>query len=187
VVHLQTLDGRRTLRDDVATEIFGQVAAEIESAFIAVPERELGVGLPARARLARRIVSALKQHAGGAHLHILGCGNLLTFAALALAGVTMCDGLEWCRTLAADNFHLHHFQQKDLFVDPEYYKGNPVAEFIMEKGAPNYASSVGVRNLLSFQKFTQTLQDCLQQSTVEVFIRESFGDRAGDAIRALES
>jgi hypothetical protein len=57
----------------------------------------------------------------------------------------------------------------------------------MENGAPNYASSVGVRNLLSFQKFTQTLQDCLQQSTVEVFIRESFGDRAGDAIRALES
>lgn len=185
VVHVQTLDGKHALDQDVVADVFATVAAEVGCQLVAVPERELGAGLPARARLAHRIASTIKQTSRDCHLHILGCGNLLSFSALAMAGVTMCDGLEWCRTLAADNFHLHHFQQKDLFVDRDYYRGNPVAEFIMESGAPNYASTVAVRNLLSFQQFTQALHDRLSKGTVEAFIRELFGDKAGDAIQAL--
>jgi hypothetical protein len=189
VIHIQTLDGKRSLGTDAdaVANLFATVAREIRCLFVAVPERELGIGLPARANLTKRIVSAISQSAKDCHLHILGCGNLLSFSALAIAGVTMCDGLEWCRTLTADNFHLHHFQQKDLFVDNDYYKGNPVAEFIVESGKPNYASTVAVRNLLSFQKFTQSLQARLGQHTVEAFIRDLFGDRAGDAIKALAS
>ncbi len=185
VVHLQTLDGKRSLDDGAVVEVFAAVAAAMDCLFIAVPERELGVGLPARARLTQRIVSTINQNAKDCHLHILGCGNLLSFSALAMAGVTMCDGLEWCRTVAADNFHLHHFQHKDLFVDRDYYRGNPIAEFIMESGTPNYASTVLVRNLLSFQSFTVSLRIHLNQRTVEAFIRELFGDKAGDAIQAI--
>ena len=187
VIHRQTLDGRHSLDDDAVAELFAAVLAHINCQFIAVPERELGSGLPARVNLARRIVTAIRQNARDCYLHILGCGNLLSFSAFALAGVTMCDGLEWCRTLTADNFHLHHFQQKDLFVDQDYYRGNPIAEFIMESAQPNYASIVAVRNLLSFQTFTQSLHQRLNQRTVEDFIRENFGNRAGDAIRALEA
>ncbi len=187
VIHLQTLDGKRSLSDDAVAELFAAILEQISCQFIAVPERELGTGLPARARLTRRIVSTIRQNAKDCYLHILGCGNLLSFAVFALAGATMCDGLEWCRTLTADNFHLHHFQQKDLFVDPDYYKGNPIAEFIMESAKPNYASMVAVRNLLRFQTFTQSLHERLNQHTVEDFIRDHFGYRAGDAIRALEA
>jgi hypothetical protein len=187
VIHRQSLDGRHSLNDDAVAEVFATVLTQINCQFIAVPERELGSGLPARAHLARRIVSTIRQHAIDCHLHILGCGNLLSFSAFALTGMTMCDGLEWCRTLTADNFHLHHFQQKELFVDQDYYKGNPIAEFIMESAQPNYASIVAVRNLLKLQTFTQTLHQRLNQRTVENFIRDNFGDRAGDAIRTLEA
>jgi hypothetical protein len=185
VVHIQTLDGKRPLTDDEIAKLFRSVAREIDCQFVAVPERELGAGLPARARLTQRIVSAIKQDAKDCQLHILGCGNLLSFSVLAFAGATMCDGLEWCRTLAADNFHLHHFQQKDLFVDPEYYKGNPIAEFMMEDTTLNYPSAVAVRNLLSFQSFTQSLHGCLSKHTVQEFVSEYFGSRAGEAIRTL--
>jgi len=99
----------------------------------------------------------------------------------------MCDGLEWCRTLAANNFHLHHFQHKDLFVDPEYYKGKPAAEFLIEGTTLDYPTSVAVRNLLSFQEYTRFLHDRLDQHTVHEFVRENFGAMAGDAIRTLEA
>ena len=187
VIHLQTLDGKNTLGDDSVAELFATVLEHVKCQFIAVAERELGTGLPARARLTKRIVSTIRQNAKDCYLHILGCGNLLSFSVFALAGATMCDGLEWCRTLTADNFHLHHFQQKDLFVGQDYYKGNPIAEFIMESAKLNYASMVAVRNLLSFQTFTQCLHERLNQHAVEDFIRNNFGDTAGDAIRTLEA
>src|SRR5579859_174295 len=187
VIHLQTFDGKRPLGEDQIPEIFGSIAAGMDCQFVAVPERELGVGLPARARLTRRIISALRETAGNCSLHILGCGNLLSFSALAVAGATMCDGLEWCRTLAADNFHLHHFQHRDLFVDPEHYRGKPAAEFIVEGTMLNYPTSVAVRNLLSFQAFTVALHASLKEHTVPNLVREHFGNKAGDVIRALES
>jgi hypothetical protein len=186
VIHLQTLDGKRRLADDEIVGLFASVATEIDCRFVAVPERELGAGLPARAHLTQRITSAIRANASDCSLHILGCGNLLSFSALAVAGAMMCDGLEWCRTLAADNFHLHHFQHKDLFVDPEYYRNNPIAEFLIEGATLNYPTSVAVRNLLSFQAFTQTLHVRLNRRTVHEFVRENFGNLAGDAIRALE-
>ena len=187
VVHVQTLDGKRPLGEDAIAEIFGSVAAELECRFIAVPERELGIGLPARANLTKRIAFAIRQNSNGCLLHILGCGNLLSFSALAVAGAMMCDGLEWCRTLAADNFHLHHFQHKDLFVDPEYYKGKPAAEFMIEGTTLNYPTSVAVRNLLSFQAFTESLHARLKERTVHAFVSEYFGNMAGEAIRTLET
>lgn len=186
VIHLQTLDGRRPLTEDDIAQIFGSVAAAIECQFIAVPERELGIGLPARARLTKRITLAIRQTADHCLLHILGCGNLLSFSALAVAGAMMCDGLEWCRTLAADNFHLHHFQHKELFVDPEYYKGKPAAEFMIEGTTLDYPTSVAVRNLLSFQEYTRSLHDRLNQQTVHELVRDNFGQMAGDTIRTLE-
>jgi hypothetical protein len=186
VVHLQTLNGKRPLNEEESATIFGSIASELECQFIAVPERELGMGLPTRARLTKRIAFALQQKAIGSLLHILGCGNLLSYSALAVAGATMFDGLEWCRTLAADNFHLHHFQHRDLFADPGYYKGKPAAEFMIEGATLDYPSSVAVRNLLSFQAFTELLHARLEQHTVHDFVREHFGAMAGDTIQALE-
>jgi queuine/archaeosine tRNA-ribosyltransferase len=186
VVHVRSIDGNYRLSEQEIAELFGALVAKIDCRFIAVPERELGFGITARANLTRHIAAAIRKNSEECSLHILGCGNLLSFSLLAVAGATMFDGLEWCRTLAADNFHLHHFQQRDLFVDPGHHIGNPIAEFMITDAHLDYPATVAVRNLLSFQAFTRRLHSQLRQRSVQEFVRENFGDTAGDAVGALE-
>lgn len=187
VVHLRTVDGKRSLSNEETIELFGAVVAEFNCRFVAVPERELGPGMTTRASLTRNIVSEIRRKSADCSLHILGCGNLLSFSILAVAGAMMCDGLEWCRTFAADNFHLHHFQQKDMFADPKLQVGNPLAEFVLSKVEDNYSTAVAVRNLLSFQSFTRHLHSRLNEGTVHEFVGDNFGGVASQAILELEA
>lgn len=185
VVHIQSIDGHLRVPDKDIEELFGAIAKEVKCTFIAVPERELGDGITHRAHLARRISLSIQRANTGASLHILGCGNLLSYSVLAVAGAMMCDGLEWCRTLAADNFHLHHFQQKDVFADPGYHTGNPVAEALVN-GDLDYRTAVAVRNLLSFQAFIRDIHSRLRDKKVHEFVSRFFGDNAGNAVLAFE-
>jgi hypothetical protein len=185
VIHIQTKEGDFRFNDGDAVDLFGYIAGQIECYFVSVPERELGQGIINRTNLARLISRRLRQ--SDCHLHVLGCGNLLSLSLLTVAGVTMCDGLEWCRTFAATDFHLHHFQQKDLFADPNYYSRNPVAEYIFKETQLDYQTQVAVRNLLSFQVFADDLQNRLEQFSINEFVRSCFGDVAGDAVRGLEA
>jgi len=187
VIHVRSADGKYPLTQREIVELCGAVVTEISCRFIAIPERELGAGITGRATLTREIVSEIKRHRQNCALHVLGCGNLLSFSLLAVAGAMMCDGLEWCRTFAADNFHLHHFQQKDVFADPGLYIGNPLAEFVIREVEHNYPTAVAVRNLLSFQSFTRHLHARLGQRKVHEFVGENFGGTAGDAVRELEA
>jgi len=135
-----------------------------------------------RANLTRKIVSAIHKDSKDCNLHILGCGNLLSFSLLAVAGAMMCDGLEWCRTFAAENFHLHHFQHKDIFADPGLYVGNPLVEAVIKEVQDDYATAVAVRNLLSFQFFTRHLHSLLAKKKVHEFVSENFGGVAEVAL-----
>jgi|HubBroStandDraft_3_1064219.scaffolds.fasta_scaffold05736_5 queuine/archaeosine tRNA-ribosyltransferase len=186
VIHLRTADGGRALNHQEAIELFGAVVTEFKCRFIAVPERELGSGITARGNLTRKIVSEIRKSSKDCSLHILGCGNLLSFSLLAVAGAMMCDGLEWCRTFAAENFHLHHFQQKDIFADPGLYIGDPLLESVMREVEDDYPTAVAVRNLLSFQSFTRNLHSRLSEKTVHEFVDKNFGGTAGRAIREFE-
>jgi hypothetical protein len=56
VIHLQTRDGEHSLGDEAVVELFATVLEHVNCQFIAVAERELGTGLPARARLTKLIV-----------------------------------------------------------------------------------------------------------------------------------
>jgi len=185
VIHIQTKEGDPCFTHSDVTGLFGYIAEQIECNFVSVPERELGQGIVDRTKLARLISRRLRQN--NCHLHVLGCGNLLSLSLLTVAGVTMCDGLEWCRTFAAADFHLHHFQHKDLFADPNYYSRNPVAEYIFRETQLDYQTQVAVRNLLSFQVFADDLQNRLEQFSINEFVRSCFGDTAGDAVRMLET
>jgi hypothetical protein len=188
VVHVQSVDGKRLLREDEVIDLFCSVVSEVECSFVAIPERELGSGIASRVALTRKISQALRVNPSTeCSLHILGCGNLLSFSLLTLAGAVMCDGLEWCRTFAADHFHLHHFQHRDVFEDPGYHLGNPVAEFIISEAGLSYPTSVAVRNLLSFQAFTRSLHARLNNRSVNELIRDHFGRVAGEAARVLEA
>jgi len=186
VIHVQPKGSNvHRFSDNDLVDMFGYIAEQLECPFISVPERELGNGIIDRANLARQISLRLRQC--DSHLHVLGCGNLLSLSLLSVAGVTMCDGLEWCRTFAADDFHLHHFQHKDLFADPDYYRRNPIAEYIFKETQLDYPTQVAVRNLLSFQAFTDDIQNRLDKFSVNEFVRSYFGEVAGEAVRTLET
>jgi hypothetical protein len=186
VLHLQALDGVRSLDSTQVVDLFASVASQIDCQFIAVPERELGAGIITRATLTHKIATALRRGSRACSLHILGCGNLLSFSLFAVAGAMMCDGLEWCRTFAADNFHLHHFQQAGLFIDPDHYAQNAIAELILEEAHLDYRTTVSALNLLTLQNFTNSLHVRLRQRTVNEFVRQHFGETAGAAVRTLE-
>ena len=82
---------------------------------------------------------------------------------------------------------LHHFQHKDLFADPDYYRRNPIAEYIFKETQLDYPTQVAVRNLLSFQAFTDDIQNRLDKFSVNEFVRSYFGEVAGEAVRTLET
>ena len=85
---------------DCAAQICSAVARELDPPMLAIPERELGDGLLARAQTVQRIRKALNALGKYYPLHLLGTGNPLSLIALATAGADSFDGLEWCRTVA---------------------------------------------------------------------------------------
>ena len=102
VIHLT--DRKHTWRFSEldAVSLSTAIASELGTRIVAIPERELGADIVARVALAKNICQALSEEDVG--LHILGCGNLLSFAAFAVAGVSMGDGLEWCQVLGGPEF-----------------------------------------------------------------------------------
>jgi hypothetical protein len=110
----------RCRNDDYKTELAPElalgVAEELRPVMLAIPERELGVGLFQRARN----LAAIRIKLGELHryqpIHILGTGNPISIALLTAAGADSFDGLEWCRFVAnAEDATLHHFQHYDLY------------------------------------------------------------------------
>jgi hypothetical protein len=182
VVHLQNKSGTRELNETEAIEIIDRVTAELAPPFIAVPERELGAGLKAKASLAKKIVAQLNKRGGKTKLHVLGCGNPLSFAILAGSGIGMADGLEWCRTLVGPNFHLHHFQQLDVFAEPENVVNNSAAELIRDMAGAPYLTKVMARNLHAMQGFTSLLATAIKEDSVAEFVGKNFGPAAVAAL-----
>lgn len=185
VVHLQTRDGKKRLDEQDILNLVARMSSECISPFIAIPERELGEGLLDRFNLAKKICDQITEANANVSLHLLGCGNPLSFAFMSVAGVKMADGLEWYRTFAADNFHLHHFQQEPIFESARNRIYNPTADFILSMDAP-YRIKTATLNLMSFQAFLESLSSRLPLRTVYELITEMFGTKAGSALRAVE-
>jgi hypothetical protein len=186
VLHLHAYkDDRKRLSEKQIMSIAIRVASECKSPFIAIPERELGDGLLERYHLAKKICVALAENSKGVGLHILGCGNLLSFAFFAVAGARMVDGLEWYRTFVSDNFHLHHFQQEPVFSSASNGTYNPAADLILAQELP-YRVKVATMNLMSMQTFSSELVPNLQSRTVYKLVGRLFGKKAGTKLRGLE-
>jgi queuine/archaeosine tRNA-ribosyltransferase len=94
-----------------------EVASLMAPLAVALPERELGEGLLARAATLRRTTGALKDAKVAIPLHLLGTGDPLSILVYAAMGADSFDGLEWCHTVVNfDDASLHHLQHLDLFV-----------------------------------------------------------------------
>lgn len=186
VLHLHARnDDAKRLSESEILRLVTRISSECRASFIAVPERELGDGLLARFRLAKKICDALAKQEHEIGLHILGCGNLLSFAYFAVAGAWMADGLEWYRTFVADNFHLHHFQHEPLFESALKNTYNPAADLILAQELP-YRVKVATMNLMSLQSFLSELNMRLQNRTVHELVSAFFGNRAATALREIE-
>jgi hypothetical protein len=164
VLHLQTRKGDRRLDEAQILNLVARIAFG----------------------LAKKICDQIESSNKSVALHVLGCGNLLSFAFMCVAGVRMADGLEWYRTFAADNFHLHHFQQEPLFESASDGTYNPTADLILSLDVP-YRVKVATRNLMSFQTFMAGLTPRLLDRTVYELVAKNFGKRAGIALRAVET
>jgi hypothetical protein len=179
VIHLQSRDGERKLGHSETLNVFKRIASELKTKLIAVPERELGPGLISKAQLVRKIVSVLPTPAPA--LHVLGCGNLLSFAFLTAAGAQLFDGLEWYRTCFSSDFHLHHFQQGELFDPPADDPPNLSADWLLEQDLP-YPHKLAVRNLKALQSYTNQLQISAEAKRIHDFVSSHFGDKASQSL-----
>lgn len=185
VVHLQSRNGEMRLNESQILSLVSRVASECKSPFVAIPERELGYGIVERAVLAKKICEAIKIANARVGLHVLGCGNPLSFAFMCVAGAVMADGLEWCRTFAAENYHLHHFHQEPLFEGAVDWVYSPIADFLVPE-LP-FGLKVATKNLVSFQSFMAGITPLIPNKTVHELVARNFGKDAGEALQAVET
>lgn len=83
---------------------------------VALPERELGVGIRERAGTLFRIRNRLNDERLKVAVHLLGTGNPLSIATYCQIGAQSFDGLEWCQTAVnASDGTLHHLSHSELF------------------------------------------------------------------------
>lgn len=181
VLHLQDFDGTRFLEERDILSIVDFVAAEFEPVLIAIPERELGNGLRNKCSLVKKIKARLSEKGRKSGLHILGCGNPLSFAVLSDAGISMADGLEWCRTLVGPNFHLHHFQHGELFAEPSIDVYNATAD-VIRSTSQHYLTLTLSRNLHALQGFARQVSDAMASGKLKGFIEQNYGPSAASIL-----
>jgi len=93
-----------------------EIAREFDTNMMSLPERRLGEGVFERVRTVAAIRQALDETGRYVGLHLLGTGNPLSLALLALAGADSFDGLEWCQTVVDHGTGaLSHLSHADFF------------------------------------------------------------------------
>ena len=75
VIHALSYSGRSRYRWDQMEELAVGIVEDLNSSFVAIPERELGAGLPERAANVRRLLRALQKRGFPTDIHVLGCGT----------------------------------------------------------------------------------------------------------------
>lgn len=97
------------------------VADHLDARALAIPERELGIGVVERFRTLVRVRESLGAERS-IRLHLLGTGNPASMLLYALAGADSFDGLEWCQTVVDhESGHLHHLAHYPLFQHQTRY------------------------------------------------------------------
>jgi hypothetical protein len=172
VVHLVSRCGSFKYDESDTTRLISSIVRGIDYKLIAIPERELGHGIIHRASAASSIVSTLGSH--GCGLHVLGCGNPLSFAFLAVAGITSADGLEWCRTVIDQNYHLHHYQHLEMAEDVSVDETSPAEALLHGHVEPSYDARVAITNLVRMKQFGDELRNALNHGKVSELVGRFF-------------
>ncbi len=154
---------------DLLAEISVSVAKRLNPVMIAVPERELGDGIIARAVTVARIREALNTAGQYYPIHLLGTGNLLSILVYVMSGADSFDGLEWCQTTVNyENALLYHFQQREFFGHQSEYDSLNIP----------YIQATLAHNLGFYRIWMQKIQESLVSESIadlaENYMRKEF-------------
>jgi TIR domain len=138
-----------TTRTDSAPSLAADIVQRTGARLIAIPERELGDGVIARARTVWELRKALNSLPGPRRfIHLLGTGNPLSFAIFAAVGADSFDGLEWCRTVAdEETMFLFHTHQFDFFQYQAARSPDPIIRASAQDNAVSYTFRIALHNL----------------------------------------
>lgn len=172
IVHAPvTEDGYR--ESESLPDIVYGVASSIECPLIAVAERELGDGLFQRMRSIQAIREKLSTLNRYQPLHVLGTGNPLSIALLAIAGADTFDGLEWCRTVVDRRTgHLYHHQQFDFFATQSLVQsGSGLVREAMADESLDYFLRMAIHNLDFYSDWMNELRENMMQGSEKAMLQ----------------
>lgn len=145
--------------------IFSEVSKALQPPLIAIPERELGGGIIARAKMVRNIRNELNKLPYYQPVHILGTGHPWAIAIFVAAGADSFDGLEWCRyTFDEARGGISHFHLFDLFGD-------------LEESKMGFSANVAVHNLKFLKEFENLMHGYLAENKVELWVSYIINDK----------
>jgi queuine/archaeosine tRNA-ribosyltransferase len=166
-------------------ETMKRVCLELHPVAVAIPERELGDGILARAKMVHAIRNALNSLGIYQPLHLLGTGNPLTIAILSAVGADSFDGLEWCRTVANSlTGGLYHLQQYDFFAWQSEEYASPIVKEAVTSKKIEYSGKVIFHNLEFFATWMAELRESLKNGKIERFLTETIPGGA-DSMKLL--
>jgi queuine/archaeosine tRNA-ribosyltransferase len=150
-----------------------RLAETLAPPIIAIPERELGAGLIAKAKALAKIRAELAASGRYQPIHLLGTGNPLTIAVLSAVGADCFDGLEWCRVVAdAASNALYHFEHYDFFAYQTRVALSPIVREAAGSDAINYAGKVIFHNMDYFAQFVGDLRSATHGGKLVRFLSE---------------
>lgn len=171
---------------DHIPRIIREVADRLEPQLIAIPERELGPGLIARAKTVRAIREELSNLPFYQPLHLLGTGNPWSMAVLAAAGADTFDGLEWCRmAIDRDAERLHHFQHFDFFTYQTEVADSSITREALTDSAVDFAGKVAFHNLDYFAYFVKGMREAIMEGSMEAFVVGLAGKATTNQLKKL--
>lgn len=139
----------------VLPDVAAPVVQRLQPLMIAIPERELGEGILARADCIMRVRRAMDETGATCALHLLGTGNPLSILLYSLCGADSFDGLEWCQTAVDhDTALLYHFQQREFFHTQSRFAS-------LEKVPYTYAT-LG-HNLVFYERWLTRIREALER------------------------
>jgi queuine/archaeosine tRNA-ribosyltransferase len=166
----------RSRQGDIVFQVIPQamkrICQELRPIAVAIPERELGSGILARARAVYTIRNALNELGFYQPLHLLGTGNPLSIAVLSAVGADWFDGLEWCRTVAdSESGRLYHVQHYDFFAwQSQLAAASPIVKDAVTSDKIAFAGKAIFHNLDFFAAWMRELREDLHNDKIDRFL-----------------
>lgn len=175
IVHAPRLTEGGYYLDSLPTVLL-ELAKELRPPMLAIPERELGPGLIARAQSVKRVREALDNLTFYQPLHILGTGNPWSIVVLAAAGADSFDGLEWCRVVVdKEHNRLNHFQHFDFFLHQARLADSAVAAASVDDPNVHFAGKAAFHNLDYYTELERNLRKYALKRSLETQVVEVLG------------